>query len=148
MATKSFSNFKADVDKLTEEILYETAEAVVSYIDSSDIIPIQTHNLKDSTGVGVYRNGVLKRFVMPRRAEVARIVDGVAVWGEDIIGLMLEAGINRYSQGDYIVIMSAMPYADAVDKSYRNSGFFTDILSTELEVQLHEIVKLYRAKMK
>ena len=143
MARSDFDNFKSDIDLMVEDILYKTADAMIAYIDSSDIIPIDTHNLKDSTGVGVYRNGVLKKFVMPRKAEEPRIINWVAIWGEDMIDQLLDAGVSRYGNGDHIVLMSAMPYAIEVDEGYFNAGFFTDVLSTELEVILDTIVKQY-----
>ena len=143
MARSDFDNFKSDIDLMVEDILYKTADAMIAYIDSSDIIPIDTHNLKDSTGVGVYRNGVLKKFVMPRKAEEPRIINWVAIWGEDMIDQLLDAGVSRYGNGDHIVLMSAMPYAIEVDEGYFNAGFFTDVLSTELEVILDTIKKQY-----
>ncbi len=143
MALSDFDNFKSDIDLMVEDILYKTADAMIAYIDSSDIIPIDTHNLKDSTGVGVYRNGVLKKFTMPRRAEEAKIIDGIAMWGEDMIDQLLDAGVSRYGIGDHIVLMSTMPYAEEVNEGYLNAGFFTDVLSTELEVILDTIVKQY-----
>jgi hypothetical protein len=36
-----------------------------------------------------------------------------------------------------------MPYAEEVNEGYFNAGFFTDVLSTELEVILDTIVKQY-----
>jgi len=146
MAQNNFDNFKNDIDLLVERILFNTADAMIAYIDSSDIIPIDTHNLKDSTGVGVYRNGVLRKFTMPRRAQEARIIGGVAMWGEDMIDQLLNAGVSRYSIGDHIVLMSTMPYAEDVNEGYYNAGFFTDVLSTELELTLDEIVKQYGSK--
>ena len=146
MERNDFDNFKSDIDLMVEDILYKTADAMIAYIDSSDIIPIDTHNLKDSTGVGVYRNGVLKKFTMPRRAEEAKIIDGIAMWGEDMIDQLLDAGVSRYGIGDHIVLMSTMPYAEEVNEGYLNAGFFTDVLSTELEVILDTIVKQYGAK--
>jgi hypothetical protein len=146
MAQNNFDNFKSDVDHLVERILFDTADAMIAYIDSSDIIPVDTHNLKDSTGVGVYHNGVLKKFTMPRRAEEARIIGGVAIWGEDMIDQLLDAGISRYGIGDHLVLMSTMPYAEDVDEGYRNAGFFNDVLSTEFEVILDEVVKNYGSK--
>lgn len=143
MALSDFDNFKSDIDLMVEDILYKTADAMIAYIDSSDVIPIDTHNLKDSTGVGVYRNGVLKKFTMPRRAEEAKIIDGIAMWGEDMIDQLLDAGVSRYGIGDHIVLMSTMPYAEEVNEGYLNAGFFTDVLSTELEVILDTIVKQY-----
>ena len=146
MAQNDFDNFKSDIDSLVEKILFETADAMIAYIDSSDIIPIDTHNLKDSTGVGVYRNGVLRKFTMSRKAQEARIINGVAIWGEDMIDQLLDAGVSRYGIGDHIVLMSTMPYAEDVDEGYMNAGFFTDVLSTELELTLDAIVKQYATK--
>ena len=142
----SFDDFTLDVRVFAEQILFDTAEAMVNYIDSSDIIPVDTHNLKDSTGVGVYQDGAIRRFIMSRRAEVQKNIGGANVWGTDVLIGLLEAGVSRYGIGDHIVLFSAMPYAIEVDEGYFNAGFFTDVLSTELEVILHEVVKRYGAK--
>lgn len=146
MAQRDFDNFKADVDALVEQILFDTAEAVLAYINSSDIIPIDTHNLKDSTGVGVYRNGVLRQFTMSRKAEGARIINGIAFWGEDMIGQLLNAGMTRFGNGDYIVMMSTMPYAEDVDDSSKYKGFLTDFLTDEFIGILDEIIAKYGVK--
>lgn len=146
MAQRDFDNFKADVDALAEQILFDTAEAVLAYINSSDIIPIDTHNLKDSTGVGVYRNGVLRQFTMSRRAERARIINDVPIWGEDMIEQLLNTGMTKYSNGDYIVMMSTMPYAEDVDDSSKYKGFFTDLLTDEFIGILDEIIAKYGVK--
>lgn len=143
MAQNNFDNFKSDIDRLVERLLDNIAMAMLSYIDSSDVIPIDTHNLKDSTGIGVYRNGVLKKLLMPRRAQEARIIGGIAVWGEDMIDQYLEAGVSRYNNGNYIVLMSAMPYAEEVDTSENRYGYFTDILTYKFEEIVDEITRLY-----
>lgn len=142
----SFNNFALDVRVLAEQILFDTAEAMIKYIDSSDIVPVDTHNLKDSTGVGVYQDGSLRRFMMSRRAQVQKEVGGAKVWGTDMLIGLLEAGTSRYSIGDHIVLFAAMPYAEDVDAGYRNYGFFTDVLSTEFELILDEVVRKYGAK--
>lgn len=146
MAQIDFREFHKDIDMLTENILVDTAEAMIRYIESSDVIPVDTHNLKDSAGVGVYRSGTLKKFVMPRKAEEPRIINWVAIWGEDMIDHVLNTGMSNYGNGDHIVLFTSMPYAEEVDSSGRNSGFFTDMLSTEFELILDEIVKLYGRK--
>lgn len=146
MAQIYFREFHKDIDMLTENILVDTAEAMIRYIESSDVIPVDTHNLKDSAGVGVYRSGTLKKFVMPRKAEEPRIINWVAIWGEDMIDHVLNTGMSNYGNGDHIVLFVAMPYAEDVDSGFRNSGFFTDMLSTEFELILDEIVKLYGRK--
>lgn len=142
MAQKDFNDFKSDVGFLVEQLLISTADAMLKYIESSDIIPVDTHNLKDSTGIGVYQDGILKKFSMPRKANVPRNVNGVAIWGEDMIDQLLDTGISKYGNGDYIVLFSSMPYAEDVDDTGRNAGFF-DVLSTEFELILQEVVKRY-----
>lgn len=147
MANRNFDNFEEDIDLLTEQVLYDVAEALLRYIEDSNVIPIDTHNLKDSTGIGVYRKGVLKKFLMPRKAQVPKIINGATVWGEDMINQMLDSGVRKYSDGDYIVLMSTMPYAEDVDKSSKHQGFFSEYLAGELEDTLDSIVRTYGRKL-
>ena len=109
---RDFKHFEMDVNVLVEQMLFDVANSVISYIESSDVIPIKTHNLKDSTGVGVYQNSVLKQFYISPKAEVAN----KGIWGSNIIQMALDAGRDRYSNGSYIVLFSAMPYAEEVDE--------------------------------
>lgn len=134
--------FDLDVAVLAENILYDTAEAMIRYMESSDIIPVDTHNLKDSTGIGVYIEGTLKMFRLNSRATVPKNIEGVNLWGRDLIVHALYQGQTEYSQGYKIVLFSTMPYASYQDEG-RNKGFFSDLLVDQFIGLLDEIMKRY-----
>ncbi len=140
--SRDFKHFEMDVNVLVEEMLFDVANSVISYIESSDIIPIETHNLKDSTGVGVYQNSVLKQFYISPKAKVAN----KGIWGSNIIQMALDAGRDRYSNGSYIVLFSAMPYAEEVDDGYINRGFFTDALTTQFILEFEDMLRKHSSK--
>lgn len=139
---RDFKHFEMDVNVLVEEMLFDVANSVISYIESSDIIPIETHNLKDSTGLGVYQNSVLKQFYISPKAKVAN----KGIWGSNIIQMALDAGRDRYSNGSYIVLFSAMPYAEEVDDGYINRGFFTDALTTQFILEFEDMLRKHSSK--
>lgn len=138
---------KRDIAVLAENILYDTADAMLRYMESGDVIPVDTHNLKDSTGIGVYIDGTLKRFLInPKAIEPRDLQDGRTIWGRDIIIDALYLGETKYSQGYKLVLFSSMPYAIDQDDEGKNKGYFSDILVSELHGLLDEIVKRYAAE--
>lgn len=139
---RDFKHFEMDVNVLVEQMLFDIAESFISYIESTDVIPIETHNLKDSTGIGVYQNSVLKQFYISPKAKVANN----GMWGSNLIQMALDAGMDKYSKGNYIVLFSAMPYAEEVDDGYRNRGFFTDVLTEEFIREFEDMLKKHSIK--
>lgn len=136
---KGWERIAEDAKVLLEQALYDTADAMIRYMESSDVIPVDTHNLKDSTGIGVYIDGVLKRFQMNPKAEVPK--DGL--WGKDMIVHALMMGETKYSKGCCIVLFSTMPYAGDQDEEGRNAGYFSDLLVSEFKDILDEVMKRY-----
>lgn len=139
---RDFKHFEMDVNVLVEQMLFDVAESFISYIESTDVIPIETHNLKDSTGIGVYQNSVLKQFYISPKAKAANN----GMWGSNLIQMALDAGVDKYSKGNYIVLFSAMPYAEEVDDGYRNRGFFTDVLTEEFIREFEDMLKKHSIK--
>lgn len=139
---RDFKHFEMDVNVLVEQMLFDVAESFISYIESTDVIPIETHNLKDSTGIGVYQNSVLKQFYISPKAKVANN----GMWGSNLIQMALDAGVDKYDKGNYIVLFSAMPYAEEVDDGYRNRGFFTDVLTEEFIREFEDMLKKHSIK--
>lgn len=123
-------------------VLYTAAQDVMDYIDSQKVIPIYTGNLKDATGIGVYRNGVLKRYV-PSRIATRPQSSGFHhrnvydIWGHQYLSDALEAASKEdYSKGIWIVLFSAVPYAFFIEARDR---YFSDIR----DVMLNKILKKY-----
>lgn len=128
-----------DIKKEILLIANETAQAIVRYMEDSSVIPVDTHNLKDSTGVGIYSDSVLIKYLQNPKAEVPR--DGY--WGKELIRSAITLGAAKYNKGVSIVLFSTMPYANYQNRYGRNAGYFSDVLVTEFVDVLDEIIKKY-----
>ena len=124
-------------------VLYTVAQDVMEYIDSRKVIPIYTGNLKDATGIGVYRNGVLKRYV-PSQIATRPQSSGFHhrnvydIWGHQYLSDALEAASKEdYSKGIWIVLFSAVPYAFYIED---RDAFFSDIKDVMLNAIISELM--------
>ena len=133
-------------DKATEALLkeiYKVAEDVMEYIDSQKVIPIYTGNLKDATGIGVYSNGVLKKYVPSRIATVPQSSgfhhkNEYDIWGHQYLSDALEAASKEeYGKGIWIVLFSAVPYAFYIED---RDAFFSDIKDVMLNAIISELM--------
>lgn len=120
---KGTKNFFAKVEKLKS-----IADDVLSIVEDS--IPYDTGNLMDSTGVGVYVNGVLSAFRYSQQATVPQTYHGKKVWGKETLDKALAFGASTYIDGVWIVIFSTVPYAGYQDKL---SGFFSGVMKQNLK---------------
>ena len=123
--------------------LYTVAQDVMEYIDSQKVIPIYTGNLKDATGIGVYHNGVLKRYV-PSQIATRPQSSGVHhrneydIWGHQYLSDALEAASKEeYGKGIWIVLFSAVPYAFYIED---RDAFFSDIKDVMLNAIISELM--------
>ena len=141
-------------DKATEALLkeiYKVAEDVMEYIDSQKVIPIYTGNLKDATGIGVYNECKLVKYVPSKIAtrpqssgfhfdegdSGERKYTHLEIWGHKYLSDALEAASkDEYSNGIWIVLFSAVPYAFFIEARDR---YFSDIR----DVMLNKILKKY-----
>ena len=108
-------------------VLTAKAQQVVSAIDNgfskdSDDYPQWTANLHDATGVAVYADGVMHRFIPTKRAtELQRSgFDGVNHRGIDGNAFLQQAiteASSRFAKGIWFVIFSAVPYAYHINVS-------------------------------
>ena len=124
-------------------VLYTVAQDVMEYIDSQKVIPIYTGNLKDATGIGVYRNGVLKRYV-PSQIATRPQSSGFHhrneydIWGHQYLSDALEAASKEeYGKGIWIVLFSAVPYAFYIED---RDAFFSDIKDVMLNAIISELM--------
>ena len=124
-------------------VLYTVAQDVMDYIDSQKVIPIYTGNLKDATGIGVYRNGVLKRYV-PSQIATRPQSSGFHhkneydIWGHQYLSDALEAASKEeYGKGIWIVLFSAVPYAFYIED---RDAFFSDIKDVMLNAIISELM--------
>ena len=119
---KGTKNFFAQVEKLKS-----IADDVLSIVEDS--IPYDTGNLMDSTGVGVYVNGVLSAFRYSQQATAPQTYHGTKVWGKNTLDKAFSLGSSTYADGVWIVIFSTVPYAGYQDKL---SGYFSGIMKSNL----------------
>jgi hypothetical protein len=125
---KEFMATKVNVDVLS--ILRRVADRIILYLEN-EVIPVETGNLQDSTGVGIYHGDVLKRYIPRKTAVVSRsniYPDGLTarsnVWGTDELQNAINLGAMKYSNDYHLVIYSAMPYAGLVEV---RTGYFKAI---------------------
>ena len=124
-------------------VLDTVAQDVMEYIDSQKVIPIYTGNLKDATGIGVYHNGVLKKYVPSRIATVPQssgfhYKNVYDIWGHQYLSDALEAASKEdYSKGIWIVLFSAVPYAFYIED---RDAFFSDIKDVMLNAIISELM--------
>lgn len=124
-------------------VLYTVAQDVMEYIDSQKVIPIYTGNLKDATGIGVYSNGVLKKYVPSQIATVPQSSgfhhkNEYDIWGHQYLSDALEAASKEdYSKGIWIVLFSAVPYAFYIEE---RDGFFSGIKDVMLNAIISELM--------
>lgn len=161
MAKKSKDNGYIDEDKvnrLVAKYLKNVTDAMIKYMeDDVTIIPVDTHNLKDALGVAVYSNGRLmylgtsSRAVTPQATEARK-----NVWVDDRnfgtlsgrveISSLLQDGVEKYSQGLWIVLLSAMPYDEYQDSQGVNEGWFSIELGSKFRAITEQVMELYGKK--
>lgn len=109
--------------KMFDTEMYESLSAIADYVMDmmEEQIPFDTGNLHDSTGIGIYVNGVLTAFRYQRTANVNR----EGKWGYMELNRAFAAGAMHYSSGVWLVSFSTMPYAAKIDEltEYFSEGF-------------------------
>lgn len=137
---------KKQVEEDIMKICVNVANKMVRFIEGSfnsgsKQYPVWTANLRDSTGVGVYRDSVLQRFVPVSIA--TRPQKGV--WGSQLLSNALQYGSQEYSKGIWLVLFSTTPYAYYIDKNgskrKRGQGYFkslSDIIYADVLSELRQ----------
>lgn len=118
----------------------QAADDIVRFIENTETVPVDTGNLRDSTGVGVYIGGALLYFKPVQIADEPRVVGptigeaGKEYWGTDELTKAIELAATEYSNGYYLVIFSTMPYAFKVEEtSSYFYGNMTQFLMTKIK---------------
>ena len=119
-----------------EAMLRGVAERLVGYIDGGFTpphgnmqFPVDTGNLHDATGVGVYIDGRLSSYV-PTAMAVEQQTNRAEVGIDGSIALRnaLQAATTRFSKGIWIVLFSTVSYAYKINTQGssrgRGVGFF------------------------
>lgn len=112
---------KALLEQRLNSVCQELAEEILSYVESFKEIegmPFFTGNLAEGTGLGVYVNGMLNRFIPAHQAtepqydKAKHITD---IWGEEYLQEAISMAYNRFHKGIWVVLFSSVPYAVRVD---------------------------------
>lgn len=132
---KALAEHRNALEKRLTNVFHELAEAVKAYIESLAGIPVFTGNLADSTGLGVYYNGMLKEFMPTQRANMPQTYQGEIVWGNSLLEMALADAAYKYNKGIWVVLFSTVPYAVRVDKNGTTrfaEGYFSNDLVPDM----------------
>ena len=101
--------------------LRKIAVDMVDEIDDSiwvndDTFPKWTSNLHDSTGIAVYDYGAITSFIPPQYANEPQEYEDIQnIWGSQYLKDFINENAGKFSQGIWIVLFSAVPYAGLVN---------------------------------
>lgn len=112
---KHLVEYKDTIKVELKAILFDVASAIRDLIESRQGLPFFTGNLSDSTGIGVYIDGVLVEYVPSQAAAEPQKYFGEEIWGVDELQKALELNGKMFSQGLWIVAFSAVPYAASMN---------------------------------
>ena len=119
-----------------ETMLRGVAEKLVAYIDGGFIppygnmqFPVDTGNLHDATGVGVYIDGRLSSYLPTAIAVEQQTNQGeIGIDGSIALRNAVQAAATQFSKGIWIVLFSTVSYAYKINtqgsKRGRGVGFF------------------------
>ena len=137
---KGLLEYSKRIEQKLIELLDYVAQDIIIFIEGSPDIPVQTGNLRDSTGIGIYQNGILRKYQPLKTATIAQEYEGNQIWGFRELEKAYTYGITLYSKNTWLVLFSAVPYAIEVD-SY--ADYFDDLIVEELKSSiLQQITKL------
>ncbi len=112
------------VGKKLYEVATKAAEAIADKIDKwwhaptgTDDYPIYTGNMRDATGVAVYYNGRMEDYkpfpIATKKQHVGNEITNIV--GEEWFQKAVAEGSTKYTDGVWVVLFSAVPYADKVN---------------------------------
>lgn len=107
--------------------------------------PVWTGQMHDSTGVGVYDNGILRGYY-PNTIGIVSQTNGDkdGIVGIKYLQKALEKGQTTFNKGIWIVLFSTVPYAEKINKigstRHRGIGFF-DNLSDFLKAEVYSKIE-------
>lgn len=135
-------------------IFIETSHAVFEWIDAhSAYYQDQTYNLRDSIGVGVYKEGVLQQWVQHPQAKATdkRLFtykgEKIYVDGRELLQEAITAG-DESDFADYaLVLFAAAPYGILVEEGggKRGTGWWSEGLVPYVRERFITIASKYNA---
>ena len=110
--------------------MIDLIESVFS--DASEQFPEWTANLHDATGIGIYVDGHLDRYMPVQRAsEPQESESGEEIWGTEELSEALTKASTAFAKGLWLVMFSAVEYAERIDNigspKERGIKFFTTL---------------------
>lgn len=149
--TPSSGTVVRDVFAIMEGI----ANDIFEQVNNSSIIPVDTGNLKESTGIAIYQGSRLIRLVPNPKsiAHVPRVNIGLPgfergeFWGHDLLKKAIDHAKGKFSDGSYyLVIFSSMPYAGIVNgKQDYFSNKIVNVLNTIAKISTnHTNIKFHK----
>lgn len=140
VALKNFT--ETQVKPKIVAMLTQVAQMLVGAIDGNFALPkgtaqfpVDTSNLHDATGVGVYSDGRVQYFIPTKRA-VKQQRSGIGspsrgIDGNALLQAAISAGATQFAKGIWIVLFSTVPYAYHINangsKVGRGAGFFESL---------------------
>ena len=111
-------------------ILNNVAQAVLDYIEQMTSLPQYTGNLHDATGVGIYVDGQLSSYVPTKIATKFQSSgfhyrNEYKIDGSLYLQSALKDATTEFSDGVWIVVFSAVPYAFYIQE--RPEQYFSEI---------------------
>lgn len=132
---KALAEHRNALEKRLTNVFYALAESVKMYIEEAGNLPYFSGNLADSTGVGVYQNGVLRAFAPIQRASMPQMYRNEFVWGSPLLERALGEGTSKFPKGIWVVLYSTVPYAVKVDTQGTKNhleGYFSERLVEDM----------------
>lgn len=114
----------------------QVAQQLVGIIDGSFVMsdgttqfPVDTANLHDATGVGVYSDGAIQHFIPTKRATKTQNDGEIrGIDGNALLQSAISSASTQFGKGIWIVLLSTVPYAYKIttqgSKIGRGAGFF------------------------
>lgn len=157
VVNKSVKDFIAQQKRLLVAKLRKVAKEMLDNVDigfvrppfkpgGSDQFPVWTGQMADSIGLGLYIDGVTEYLMAPKNSiefQTSGNYQG-KIYGHELLQQMITITAAKYPQGIWMVLFTAVPYAQSVDSfgspADRGVGFFTkltEIYSYELTQMLN-----------
>lgn len=129
-------------------MLKSVAQTLVGVIDGSFVMPdgttqfpVDTANLHDATGVGVYADGAIQHFIPTARATKAQSDGGVkGIFGLPLLQAAISNGATQFSKGIWIVLFSTVPYAYKINTQGSKIGRGVNFFETLKQTLLNDVI--------
>lgn len=148
-------HIKGVIEPQLVSVLSQKAQQVVDYINGnfnaeSKDFPVDTANLHDATGVGVYVDGRIHRFLPTKWADKPQRsgFDGVnhkGIVGSEFLQQAISEASTRFAKGVWFVVFSAVPYAYHIDAHGSPLGRGQDFFKTIRGTAVNDILAGLRA---